>query len=216
MTDFLEKIVLNNPYDKYDTFDEAIEKIISIVTQIMKYWKNVRGWAPDEAAELLGKSMLDLQISLSESLRHWTGELTPGDLTLAWANLGALVEGQLKLFLSVYYLDYLKDEKSIKKIRKENNQIVVEVVSPDKAKFEDIRIFFRDNIWRPEEKWDSWILMIQQKRNNIHAFKYRNDLGVTEDYVKSIFILLQFIQSINDRLPYHDDQFKPYPFIEVK
>ncbi|WP_272480015.1 hypothetical protein [Aquibacillus koreensis] len=37
-----------------------------------------------------------------------------GDLILAWANLGTLVEGTIKLFLSVYLNDYLDDSTNYK------------------------------------------------------------------------------------------------------
>lgn len=213
MNNQTEMITIDTLQSKYGPYDNVIEKIVSIVSQIMRYWKDVYGWAPDQAAELLSRSMLDLQISLSESLRHWKGELDPGDLTLAWANLGALVEGHLKLFLSVYYLDYLNDKNAIKQRKIKDDEVVFEVVSPDGAKFDAIRIYFRDHIWKPGEFWDSWILMVQQKRNNIHAFKFRDDLGDTSEFQNSIYFLLHFIQTINDKLPYHDSDYKPYPFI---
>ena len=56
-----------------------------------------------------------LQASLATSLSRWVGATSDGDLILAWANLGTLVEGQLKLFLCVYYEDYMKDADGITK-----------------------------------------------------------------------------------------------------
>src|SRR3990172_855008 len=87
--------------------------------EMMHFWKSSHGWAPVDAANLLSKSALEWQVSLSESLRRWVGCTTDGDLILAWANLGALVEGQLKLFLSVYYSDYARDLDAIRD-RKQN------------------------------------------------------------------------------------------------
>jgi hypothetical protein len=201
-------------FDFEDTPDVLVHKIESLTTQMMKYWKDAHGWAPTVAADLLAKSMLDLQASLSASLRHWLGELSGGDLILAWTNLGAMIEGQMKLFLSVYYSDYLNDNNAIKKTRKTGDQFLSEVVPPDGAKFEDIRIFFRDHVWRSDENWDKWVYTVQQRRNNIHAFKYRNDLGTSAEYFESLFVFLQFLRMINDRLPYHDESFRPYPFVQ--
>ena len=67
---------------------------------MMGFWKEAHGWAPIEAAELLNKSMLEWQGSLAEQLSVWCGTLTDGQLILAWANLGALVEGQMKLLFT--------------------------------------------------------------------------------------------------------------------
>jgi hypothetical protein len=66
----------------------------------------------------LGKARLDWQVSLSASLRLWLRDppdvLTDGELILAWTNLGALIEGTLKLFLSVYYNDFRADVENLK------------------------------------------------------------------------------------------------------
>lgn len=93
------------------------ERIIAKNSDIAGFWSNASGWAPQDAAELLSRSRLDRQVSLSESLARWTTgphPLSDGDLILAWANLGCLVEGTLKLFLAVYYQDYQADaEKTL-------------------------------------------------------------------------------------------------------
>src|SRR3954452_19895414 len=81
--------------------------------KVAGFWKAAHGWAPIEAAGLLSKARLDWQVSLSSSLRLWLRDqpnaLSDGDLILAWTNLGALIEGTLKLFLSVYYDDFRAD-----------------------------------------------------------------------------------------------------------
>ena len=93
----------------------TILEIISINQKISNFWSNSHGWAPVEAATMLEKSRLDLQVSLSETLVLWVDcKNHPGYLRLAWTNLGALVEGSLKWFLAVYYKDYLKDPKTPK------------------------------------------------------------------------------------------------------
>jgi hypothetical protein len=97
---------------------EIIDRIESLNRKLAQFWKAAHGWAPIEAAGLLSKARLDWQVSLSSSLRLWLRDppnaLSDGDLILAWANLGALIEGTLKLFLSVYYNDFQADVENLK------------------------------------------------------------------------------------------------------
>jgi hypothetical protein len=55
--------------------------------------------------------------------------MTTGELILARANLGAVVESWLKFFYSVYYEDYCKSP-----ITKSGK-----MVEPEKAQFEDLK-----------------------------------------------------------------------------
>lgn len=95
------------------TTHETAREIALLVRAMMDFWKSSNGWPPIEASSLLDRSMLEWQVSLSDCLEKWAGDLTQGERILAWANIGALVEGQLKLFLAVYYLDYIKDVDAI-------------------------------------------------------------------------------------------------------
>src|SRR5258708_38524822 len=90
-----------------------IKEIVNLNEHIREFWSNAQGWAPVEAALQLSRSRLDWQVSLSLTLQLW---ITPpedtqrdGQLILAWANLGSLVEGTLKLLLCVHYRDYQAD-----------------------------------------------------------------------------------------------------------
>lgn len=98
---------------------EAVARIEFRNAQIAKFWSKSDGWAPVAAAAVLGKSRLDWQVSLSASLHLWTSDspndLTPAELILAWANLGSLIEGSIKLFLSAYYHVYVVDIENLKK-----------------------------------------------------------------------------------------------------
>src|SRR5579859_1182306 len=96
---------------KQKSIKEVVQRIVNLNKGLADFWGNANGWAPTDSANLLSRSRLDWQVSLSESLGHWTGrkKISDGDLILAWANLGSLVEGTMKLFLSVYYEDYKKD-----------------------------------------------------------------------------------------------------------
>ncbi len=86
--------------------ETVIDRIIKLNTGLGSFWSNASGWAPDESAALMSKSRLDRQISLSECLSIWISNKSvkheDGTLILAWANLGSLIEGTLKLFLGVF------------------------------------------------------------------------------------------------------------------
>ncbi|SDX89625.1 Transposase DDE domain-containing protein [Nitrosomonas sp. Nm33] len=97
----------------YDA-DELCKRIAILTQSIMNFWEG-GGWASGDAANLLDRSMLQWQASLAMSLSRWVNASSYGDLILAWASLGALIEGQLKLFLCVYYYDYAKDIDGIRK-----------------------------------------------------------------------------------------------------
>ena len=64
-------------------------------------WKEARGIAPDSAADKLEDAMLEWQSELTKSLKIWIDKgltMTTGELILARANLGAVVESCLKFF----------------------------------------------------------------------------------------------------------------------
>ncbi|MGA2917765.1 hypothetical protein [Methanoregula sp.] len=173
-----------------------------------QFWIKADGWAPIEAAQLLSKSRLDWQVSLSRCLKLWIVDPDPNDdsgqLILAWALLGSLVEGTMKLFLAVYYTSYAADIEAIKKRG--------DLIDPDSLQLEQMRQYFKKSIWRKEdEEWDLWILKIQQRRNAVHAFKNR-DIGNFDEFFTDVQRYRQFLHYINDRLPYPDDLYKPREF----
>lgn len=181
---------------------ETVERIATLIRSMMDFWKGAHGWAPIEAAELLNKSMLEWQSSLAEQLSSWCGTLSDGQLILAWANLGALVEGQMKLLLSVYYKDYLADTQAIKSSRTGNT------LDPDGVSLEPLIVFFKRKIWSPEEDWEPWVRMVQRRRNAIHAFK-ENSIGTEEELHAALATFLEFVRFINGRLPYPDGYYVP-------
>lgn len=141
--------------------------------------------------------MLEWQSSLADCLEKWTGDLTQGECILAWANIGAIVEGQLKLFLAVYYEDYVNDIDAV------SDKKTSAIIEPDGLMLEKLRVFFKHRIWRENEPWDSWLSHVQQRRNAIHAFKARN-LGTSKELHDALETLLVFIRRINSQLPYPD------------
>ena len=181
---------------------ETTERTATLVRRMMAFWKDAHGWAPIEAATLLNKSMLEWQSSLASSLNKWAGPLNEGEMILAWANIGAIVEGQLKLFLSVYYSDYLGNSEATIKGK---NGITLD---PDGVTLEPLRVFFKKNIWGPAEDWDDWIQLVQTRRNAIHAFKAKT-IGPLAEVHSALRRLRLFVHAINMRLPYPDDMYVP-------
>lgn len=183
--------------------EEVMARIETLSDGLRNFWSKAKGWAPIEAAHLLSKSRLDWQVSLTACLRKWIDKPSEkeasGSLILAWANLGSLVEGTLKLFLSVYYKDYKNDIDAIKKKG--------ELQDPDVLQLESLRQFFKKKIWN-KEPWDNWIQKIQQRRNAIHAYKDR-DIGTHDEFLDDVRDYLNFLRYINSRLPYPDDVYIP-------
>lgn len=184
------------------TYAETVDKIIEINEHIRDFWSKAGGWAPAESVALLSEARLDWLASLSYSLVKWSEEpihgAEAGDLILAWSNLGALVEGAMKFFLSVHYLDYEKDAAPILRSNKK--------VEPDVARFNDLRMFFYRRIWNSSnrEEKNSWVQEIQNNRNSIHAYHNRDikDFDVFRQQVKEYYF---FLVDLLRRIPYPDD-----------
>lgn len=183
---------------------DVVERIVTLTTGLRDFWGSAHGWAPIGAAELLSRSRLDWQVDLAGCLRDWLPAerlLDNGHLILAWANLGALVEGTLKLFLSVYYKDYAKDVDAIKKRSGK-------LIDPDVLSLEPLRQFFVKRIWETGENWDSLVGRVQQRRNAIHAFRDR-DIGTFDDFYADLRLFLALLRRLNDQLPYPDGGYCP-------
>ena len=180
-----------------DTLDydasELCSRIAVLTHSIMNFWKD-GGWATGDGATLLDKSMLMWQASLATSLSRWIGATSDGDLILAWANLGSLVEGQLKLFLCVHYNDY-----QIKNFGKR--------IDPDESQLEGLRQFFVKRIWDVGTDWNPYVEFVQRRRNAVHAFKHR-DIGTFDEWTDALRTHLTFVRKIGGGLPYPDEQFR--------
>ncbi|MBU0992169.1 MAG: hypothetical protein KJ737_06710 [Proteobacteria bacterium] len=168
---------------------------------MMAFWKSSHGWASIEVAGLLSASMLEWQASLSSSLHRWLFSTSDGDLILAWTNLGALVEGQLKLFLSIYYDDYREDIDAIKDKRGR-------LKDPDHLTLEPLRQFFVKRIWTVGRNWNPYVERLQKCRNSIHAFSSR-DIGTFSSWKEELRTHLSFIRDINSQVPYPDMIYEP-------
>jgi hypothetical protein len=189
---------------------EVIQRIETLNRGLALFWKAAHGWAPLEAAGLLSKSRLDWQVSLSSSLRLWLREplqaLNDGDLILAWANLGSLVEGTLKLLLSVYYDDFQKDIDALKAAGA-YNQKKHALMPPDGLTLEPLRkyVLARDLVG---PAGTALIKLVQERRNAIHAFKDR-PIGDATEFWQAVRDYLALLHSVNGRLPYPGDLWRP-------
>lgn len=184
--------------------NEVVKRIVNFNCSLGDFWMNAKGWAPEEAANLLSRSRLDWQKPLSYCLYQWledsTNEDSDGRLILAWSNLGSLIEGTMKLLLGVYYKDYLDDPKPVK----ENGKLA----EPDTLMLDQIRQFFKRRIWNEKDLWDEWISHIQQRRNAIHAFKDR-EIGTFEEYQNDLRIYLDLLRYVTHQIPYPDEIYRP-------
>ncbi|WP_214892491.1 hypothetical protein [Exiguobacterium sp. H66] len=188
------------------TYKETVDKIVELNEHIKSFWSSAHGWAPIEAADLLSKSRLDWLVSLSHSLYKWEtnsqNESENGDLILAWANLGTLVEGSMKFFLSVFYNDYKNDINALKRSGKQ--------VDPDGAMFNGLRTFFEKSVWLGTECKDKndWLIKIQMNRNAIHAYKDR-DIEDFKIFKLQVNKYLSFLIDLLERVPYPDNYYGP-------
>ncbi|GAB6179937.1 hypothetical protein JCM14036_12560 [Desulfotomaculum defluvii] len=183
---------------------EVVERIIKLNEGLCDFWVSAQGWAPIEAAELLSRSRLDWQVSLTYYLRNWImckyKDSDYASLILAWVNLGSIVEGTVRLALSVFYNDYMTDEGKV--------IIKGKIQDPDELRFDRLRSFCNGKLWEKSSNWDTWILHIQQRRNAIHAYKDR-ELGSFDEFYQDLRMYLMFLRHINGRLPYPDTIFEP-------
>lgn len=196
--------------DCYLTTEQVIEQIIGLNSSLECQWRNSYGWASNEAARLLEESRLDWLVSLSHTLKIWVTDAVPteqndGRLILAWANLGSLVEGSMKFFLSVYAQTYKDDVTSnqgqsiFKKLWDCRKGAARE---PDELMLDLLREFFRLRIWQLTDKrnWDSWVAHIRDRRNAVHAYADR-DLGNWAEFGEDIRIYLEFLYYVSLSLP---------------
>jgi hypothetical protein len=189
---------------------EAIGRIEALNRNLARFWRTAHGWAPIDAAGLLSKSRLDWQVSLSRCLRLWIRTppdlLEDGELILAWANLGSLTEGTMKLFLSVFYHDYQEDIDGLTAARAYHHKKQAPI-SPDGLTLDVMRVYFKNRKLLGAEH-DAYVELVQQRRNALHAYKNR-PIGDDEEFQAAIFSYLMMLREVNTRLPYPDEIYAP-------
>ncbi|MDH2290112.1 hypothetical protein QD172_02460 [Cobetia sp. 10Alg 146] len=180
--------------------DNVLRKIIDGNRQLANFWNSANGWAPEGAAEFLSKSRLDWQVELSETLYMWDfQDAKKGQLILAWANLGALVEGTLKLFFGVYYNDYINDDDLYRYGAKGK------VIEPDILGLEKLKVFLVKKEILSDE-WRDFVSLVQSRRNAIHAFKDR-DIGDEDEFNTNVSRYLDFMRMINGFFHYPEEYY---------
>jgi hypothetical protein len=179
------------------SLNEVIDRIVEVNHRIADFWSD-GGWAQGEAAQLLARSRLDRQVSLSRCLRKLVHEAprdeAEGWLILAWTALGSLVEGTMKFFLSVHLGDY--DNNPM--LDRQNN-----VMPPDEMMLEVLKQFFSRVVWAADQRIRFRLLVetIQQRRNSIHTYKDRQ-IGDVHELRRCIGKYLDFLEDMHGQIPY--------------
>lgn len=190
--------------------DDVVSRIAKLNDDLREFWSNAHGWAPDDAAELMSKSRLDRQASLSRSLRHWVvdppASLEDGDLILGWTNIGSLIEGTIKLFLAVYYQDYKKDIDTLKQT-KAWHKSKEKLLDPDGLML-DVLIDYCEKAGLLNQEERTLTRLVQARRNAIHAFKDR-PIGTGIELHSAIKEYLTMLRRMANALPYPDDMYHP-------
>lgn len=183
--------------------DQVVAKICHKNDSIRLFWSSVHGWAPLEAAKLLSKARLDWQVSMSFALMNvlpdGKSRKADGDLILGWVTLRSLTEGSLKWFLSVYFEDYKKSAMAFDKAGK--------IRDPSGSMLAWLRLFFQKHIWDKRRSWDSFVEKVQRNGNAIHTYENRN-LGDRSELMKAIREYLNFIENLDDGVPYPDENYR--------
>ena len=188
------------------TVEGVIDHIIWINETVISAWKTHSGWAPPVAARMLDKSRLDWVESLGHTLRIWVEKPSPkehdGRLILAWTNLGCLVEGTIKFFLSVYAQSY--EREVIALAQDELRSLASKSGQPkelDSLTFQGLREFLVKRVLASDvREWDTWLQHIQERRNAIHAYKHR-EIGSFDEFWNDVRIYVRFLEQLTGQLP---------------
>lgn len=188
-----------------NTIQAAISEIVRLNAKIANFWSDARGCAPPRAYEVLSRSRLERQVSLSKTLDIWvtppTKELSDGELILAWANLGSLLEGTMKTLLAVYAEDYLDDLENARKAGAVTKNGISK--PPDSLTLEQLKIYFREQRLLTETEL-RLVERIQKYRNVLHAFK-DSPLGNQQEFLESILGYAGMLKGVELRLPSPDN-----------
>ena len=189
--------------------DEVLRQIANRLYWLDRLWSGSGGWAPDSAAEMLSKARLDRLTALAWSLRHWKSASKPieeGDLILAWTNLGALVEGALKLFLCVYLEDYKVDEEN-GKTTGTYHFTKKTMIDPDGLHLDSVIRYFEKRKLLADEHL-KLARLTQSRRNVIHAFEDA-ELGTHAEFLDAVRGYRSLLREVSLGLPYPDHMHEP-------
>ena len=180
----------------------AIDEIIRITAAQERFWSRSHGWAPDAAAGLLAEARLDRQLSFTHTLRDY---LTPFPANsaearqiLGYTTLRSLCEGALKLFFSVWFDDYCKDQAA----SYDRKQVLI---SPEDIKFDRLITLYTK---RGDARFEPLLRRVQLLGNAIHHFSDR-DIGTQAELIADIVEFKEFLVAVDGQLPYPDGVFDP-------
>ena len=179
------------------TLDDDLAAIAEISTRAAEFWKKAHGWAPTAAADALSKARLDWLASFSRTLKARVEEVIahpqePAAVIMAWAHLRTLVEGHLKLFLTVFQVDYHADGDAPK------SQTTGKVLEPSALSLESIRHYLKKScILTPHHEF---IEMAQKRGNAIHAFADK-PIGSASEFLDHIPRYRAFLTDLEASLP---------------
>ena len=142
-----------------------ISYTIKVAEDLSLAWSSPRGWASEEAADLLEAARLDRFLSFAHTLTDFI-EPFPNDssearLIVGYTTLRSMAESLLKLFFTVYFEDYRTDNE-ILRIRRGD------VSDPNDSKFDQLIHLFALKAGGSHELL---LRRIQFRGNAIHAFK---------------------------------------------
>jgi hypothetical protein len=177
--------------------EDHLRAIATTSTRAADFWKEAHGWAPLDVASALSAARLDWLASFSRTLAMRVQEVIeqpeePAVVILAWAHLRTLVEGHLKLFLTVFLMDYRADTLAPK------SQRTGRILEPHRLSLEGIRQFLikRDLLTAHHP----FIETVQQRGNAIHAFSDKA-IGSGSDFLEHIALYRRFLGDLESSLP---------------
>jgi predicted RNase H-like HicB family nuclease len=212
MAEFLAQEVLDhNDYCHSETsgnhltlpMSGVVQQIFCINSKIhCEFGQQVNVFLHSNAKKGVQEARFDRQVSLSRTLRKWLkSDLAEGDLILAWANLGALLEGTLKAFLTVYFADYEKDiqnHSSANAIHRKGSK-KGNLKHPGQLRLEDLITYFRNQKLFTDTEIEL-AKRIQGNRNAIHAF-LDSTLDNNEEFQLSLRLYLALQRKLYGQMP---------------
>lgn len=197
--------------ENFDDMDMLVDEIIALNQHLYDFWSKSSGWSPRSAAHLLSVSRLDWQVSLSRTLKLWVNiedeDGEPGQLILAWSNLGSLLEGTMKWYLSVFKDDYDREP-----LLTSNGN----VLAPEGLNLGKLQSFFEEKVWsdRQIQEWGHWIDRVRRCRNAVHAYQNR-DIGTFDEYRECVCKYREFLIDLDMQVPYPDEYAFPRVVWEI-
>jgi hypothetical protein len=173
--------------------DDAIHEIVAILWAQHEAWSRAGvGLLPTPLLCLRLRSSIGscpLRIRFAITLcRFQERAPTPAKFWVT-TTLRSLCEGAIQLFLTVYYNDYIADEKAMRRKG--------EIVDPKDAQLIDLINFY---LRHGDSKFESFLDRVRTRGNGIHHFRDRV-IGTQDELKADIVHLRDFLASIDSQLP---------------